>query len=607
MASAASTTLIYNGVTLPFCDTKEFSQSIEREDSTTDQLGTSFRVKVESLVQVDTSHFAAVNYAGISADTASDMERMLASQLMQDRGNLEFSVNGAILLRSCGDEKLANIEGGSSAASYKLDIKNGPKVVALNVRQISGRNLFRVEFTVETCIVVCPLSARTITYPNGAKNIIGVLNNRWSMTETRDQNWYSTKVIEGTLRVVHAGLDPQLYRYAVLPPLMNGYRRTSQRFTRTKDGLNLNYEITDTQVDKVAPWPASEWQCVHTEATGRSGIQGMGNIAISLKGPPGVSKLALVQTGLQIVEAKFGDLRRAFSKEPGKNVQNSVIPMSFAIIDHVHDSKIEIRCDIQRPIMTATVRNALVKNLDDTLEGKITNYQVGTQIVVDAYDSSTPAGFFQCYLQRPCDQTHSMIGAIPVTKNNPGLTTKDTKKKPKPYPADSSKPADDPTTGVSNSQDSYPYTFIDLDNEYRTCDGVIGLPIARSENDQKGKSGTAFIAIFPPQTQRIFTMKAERIGNWPEIPSASPILNDDPNGIQERLIEHVDIPDAPQLMPDGRSLKYSVQLKYTYIMSRSPTENEKLRGASSPIDRTTAASNVLSLSQYKPSNGQGPT
>lgn len=590
------TTLTYNGVTLRECETLRFSQTCQLDESGTDLVHHVFQVRVAAIVQADMLHFAAAQppSGAATAATAGEAQKALRRALMHPHGDLEYLIGSTSMLKVTGNPQTAKSE------NVPLDARNGPFPRDFSIVHVAGERVFRVEFEIEANVVECG-APDLFEVMYGQKGTQNVLSNRWSLEDTKDENWYTTRHWEGTLRVAHSSILPHSMRMLVIPPLQTTFQRQSMRFTQTADGLNLKYSITDKQMHKAPPPPAVKWSATHVESTGIGGAIGVSNLTVQMEGPPGSTKGALLAAAARVVQARIGNLQKNFAAVAGSQQTDGFILQSASIIDQIHANTIELRVEVKQVRKLDTYLNTFFKKLDEPLKTSIPNYDDDVWPVPPAYDGKTPAGVFATYLQTPCNAFHSITGAVPITPQDPGLDK--TSKKPD-YTPSGDLPSADKSPGYSLEQTGkYPYTYIEIDNEYVTYEGVLHMPVARAANADPGGATSVFVSVCPPLTKRIFTMKAERVGAWPTFPK--PAINlTDPNQIQERLLSRRIIPETPKLTADGRTLLYCVQCEYEYGLSRTPTPDEQLRASTSPIDLTTAATNTVQLSLVAKPNGE---
>jgi len=158
-------------------------------------------------------------------------------KLMQAGNVLSYSVGATPILVSPSVN--AN---GSSAVS---DAHNGPFPLACDVVKISGTKTFLVDYAIETYMNEAYLYKSTPCV---------LLSHRWKVTEDIDQDYFSTRRIEGRAqfradRLIFLGAMPDDFRMALFHPLPgNGWKRTAVTVHVGEDGTSLEYALTDKQL-----------------------------------------------------------------------------------------------------------------------------------------------------------------------------------------------------------------------------------------------------------------------------------------------------------------------------------------------------------------------
>ncbi|QDU97534.1 hypothetical protein [Lignipirellula cremea] len=557
--------LTYNGVEMRNVRTLRFEQQCRYDDSGVDLLQQRFLLRVEGLVHAGEATATGVA-APQSAATATAAQTAIRAALMQPRRPFLYVVDDQTLLQA-----------DAIPSSPHRDVNNGPRPLAFDIRHFAGGSVFRVEFELELALVECgagpPSSA-----PAGVARSADVLNHRWTYEETRDADFYALRTWQGRLRVAHAELNPHQFRHLVLPPLSPGFRRQRMQFRAAADGLTLDYAILDQQIHAAPPAPATSWEATYSETTGDDGGHGYAEVAVRLTGPPQARKRDLLTACAQVVEARLGDLRRGF-----RDPRGGPFLKSAALVESLHENEVEMRVRALRPAQGGRYLNLPTQAVGQPLS--LPGYDERLSPLPAAYDNSTPAGAFACYLQSPCDPAHGTPDSVTLTPvgQSPGRGTGTAIEY---LPSTGSMPQD-AAIGLSASQALHPYTLVEIENRYRVQSGRKQVPLCTVG---PGGQTSAILTLHPPQAQRLFYMRAERIGDWPELPRPEDSL--DPNGIAEALLEEEVLPAAPELLADGKTLLYRVEAKYVYALSRAPTLLEKLRVGSSPVDATTPAQNL---------------
>lgn len=637
-----STTLVYNDVIFRDCETKLFDQTVEYDESHTDLLLSRFRIRVAStLVAVSNTAVTSFGITTPVGATAAQRAKDIHARLSEPRKDFWFlvdagvsneqlngglSVDGNLLIAAGNPDGTMLIHPLSSQFTSSdtvtrdsvVDVDNGPKPGKINITEIIGGRSFRVEFEIEICRKIC-VPGYTDSQPdyslfgNTQSTESKVLSNRWSLDESKDENWITTRVLQGTLRVTHKSFWPHLLRTVCVPPLLRGYKRVRQSFVDDPTGLVLKYRIEDQQAHASPPWPAIGWKAHHAEsASGPNGSILTGEISVRLTGPPGVDKVQLIGAAGKIAVDRIKGLVPEFV-DGERDYKTQIINAS--VVNVLHEPTIELR--VQAKYTTDDQKRALAIRIQGmgqpltTLTGTggtdpylVEGYDPRVWPVPLAYDSKEPAGLFACYLQHPCSVWHSMpAGTLPGVIEEPERKEVESSGYPDAeiYSSSHDLPEDTtflnpPVAGPSDKKIdiyNYPYFFVDLENEYQIDTGWSQLPYANT--DPAAKSAL-LVRLHKPVAQRVLTMIATRDGQMPLIPSLAEEKTDH-NGIREVLSQVSITPKAPEIMADGSGRRYSVRVQLVYLLERAPTALEKLRGGSTQLDKSAPLKHILDLNE----------
>lgn len=659
------TTLVYNGVAMFDCETLSFDQTIEYDESKTDPMFSRWRIRVAS--NLVTTHYPSNPSLGINpvqGGTVVNRMHDLQARLSEPRQDFWFlieqapqsdlgsttpldqpliiatgQVPGSYDLPGGGGPVVvdANIVanpfsndsetvlygvGGASANVPRLsvmDCNNGPKPQDVKIVKIIGGRSLRVEFDIEVCRVICDATVQDLK-PNGDddQGLVEdstVLSNRWSIEESKDENWITSRSLHGTLRVANKTVLPHLMRFLTLPPLLKGYKRIRQSFASDPTDLVLKYRVDDRQVHAAPPAPAIAWQAHHTEsATGTEGTIKTGECSVRLTGRPGCDKQQLIGLAGKIIVNRIRGLANLSSP-----TDFSTILKNSTITDVMHEPTIEMRVQVRYTDDSYKALGLRVTRMGTTLDEEfiamdpfnIDDYEPDVNPVPLAFDSTRPAGIFSCYLQRPCSVWHDVPDGVPqsnypVTPVRPPITEydRDTYGDSYEYPSGHTIPEDVVERESDTAFYSYPYTYIELESEYAISTGYIGLPMAR--DDDVAVKTTELIKLHGRFASRILTLSASREGSPPVIPSMTEVIND-PNGAQEVLVDWRIKYKEPKQGATGADRTWHTEAQYIYRLEKSPWQGDVLHGLSSLLDTNSSdpalnsfdlASNVDTTSRY---------
>ncbi|MGV3486235.1 MAG: hypothetical protein ACO1RT_17585 [Planctomycetaceae bacterium] len=650
------TTVIYNGVILRDCETKSFNQTTEYDPSNTDMIHTKFRISVASTL-VATSYPGTVSFGisppedGSPSSAVTTRAKDIFSRLSEPRKDFHMLIEGSVsnektgaggaagstiaLLIATGqfEEGLyfgavgtvgyisTNPLDGSAAVVLRdtvIDVDNGPKPQNVRITEIIGGRSLRVEFEIEISRKICIpgfVDVEPVT-PGGVITADNrIISNRWSLDESKDENWITTKRISGELRVVHTSYWPHAMRLLCVPTLLQGYKRIRQNFTDDPSGLKLKYTIEDQQAHASPPWPAVSWKGHHAETmSGPNGSIFGGEFHIRLTGVPNVDKTLLIGAAGKVAVDRLRGLVPPYDSN-GKRTNFSTILQNASIVNQLDSPTIEMRVQVKYTDKDAAkalaMRVAQMGRPLTTLTGtdpyEVEGYDPRVWPVPLPYDSTSPAGIFSCYLQSPCSVWHDMPGGLPP--GGDGITP------PERKAVSSSGDPDEPETGsdggfeIPDDEESelktydeiydFPYTFVDLESRYEFSNGWVQLPLATTDS---GATTAALIKLHGNTAKRIIYMTTTREGKMPMIPALTEDSYDH-NGIREVLQKWWISGKAPSLLAGGQGRQFSIQTQYVYLLARAPTATEKLRLGSTQIDKVLPADNWMNLAEMEDSGG----
>ncbi|MCX7668909.1 MAG: hypothetical protein N2439_02395, partial [Anaerolineae bacterium] len=366
-----------------------------------------------------------------------------------------------------------------------------------------------------------------------------VLNNRWSLREEIDANFFTVRTISGTLRlgrnVAAAGID---YRELCVPPLEPGFARERMLYTVDPTGLEVQYEIADRQVHTAAPWPATRMRVSHRRGT-HDGVKFHAQCQVRLEGPPFAPKTALLARAIQIIDFYTGLLANA------QTYGRSYYVASADLIEEIGEEN-AVEANVTLAII-GDPTNADAEGLDFidqqlTALGKdldLSAYPAPASPVAgpspnpheskepNAYGYSTVGGrdtalwwVMQCYLQRPWHEPHG-IGRAAAGRGDEAETPTIATRAPQVVRVKEIRRATGAPNEFSEEHKTRMYNYARMLNRYRMPQMRVACPLAVQPTGGAGADGptVAIAQIGRPSATRKIVYDAERIGDWPEIPS----------------------------------------------------------------------------------------
>ena len=608
-----ATKVTYNGITIYNANTKLWELTVVRDPSNTDAIFHKFRMRFEGHIHVqpdkDLVSDAAPTWTGQSSghfttnDAVEHYDIISRSLITQRRPFLVEFGSGVEAFRC--NPPVASQE--ADRFDVDLDVDNGPKPNLISLTQIVSNKVFRVEFEIECAKVHC--EDETL--------INDILSNRWSISEEMDENFFTTRMIRGQLRMAFSDnkngvteMVGHIHRSVIIPPLEDGFKRTRLHMDVTPDGLTANYMIEDKQIDTAAPWPATRIEGSMTYAAeigGKEACAPILNGKVRLFGSPGCKVQLLIARALQVLDARMQCLT-------GSGLDNW-----FAN-----------RCRITEvfgpvPIVDAEISAMSTRDLPKSMPEMamlIPPQQLGERLILlktvagHGYDytkSTVPYVFgtgpgggerrptvlmlLHCYLQNPCSEDHAM----------PTVDAGSTR-----YGEQARKPTD---VTIAESEYTIPFEEPSISTQHKTAIYTMGLmqshylldnvrvqlPIAATVGGEDGEDDdtSAVITLSKGQARREIVYDAERMGVWPEMPTPANTYTD--GTLKATLLKHSQKLHPPILGTDGKKRVFRIRAHYLYALNRPPREDERLRVGVLPFTNLARAD-----TEFQPSLSYAP-
>lgn len=571
----------YGEITLYNVTTRRWSQEVTYDETGTDVIGSKFSLAFDGIIHTQriplTDSITYVSTGGGNPSNAVSAYTSIRQRLNEPRQTLLVLHDSEPMLHVTSST-------GGVAIGQSTDIDNGPKPRRVEITSVVSNTAFRVRFEIDVMVGRCPPSANSM-----------VVSNRWSVTETRDQNFCTTRTIDGVLRLAVSReffeTSPVGHQFLglVFPILETGFRRENLSFTADADGLNCRYSIVDRQVDHSAPWPATDMQVQHTEGTS-DGIKFGSNVQVQLKGPPYVDKRLLIERAIQIADSRLLFLEQS---------ANPTQIITRADITDFIGAEAMITLNIQTLHLTDSPRALLTDLRINTLGKPLTLPEAvaeGEEIPGTEYDRAisplsrlygySPEGerrpsvlvMLHAYLQdKVCrDDEYKSIN---LGSGTPEETEEEDRERPTDIteiPAEGAIPESDFDDHYRSEAKQAIYTISKITSQYMTHDMKVAMPFSKIAPARNVSSPTNVVFdLCEPQCMRRIDIDMERVGELPQIPEPfSTIL--DGTLIATRLKKDETI-YPPVLTADGRYEVFRIEATFWYSLNRPPLPDEQMR------------------------------
>lgn len=502
-----------------------------------------------------------------------------------------------------------------------LDANNGPRPISCSVVRIDGGRAMRVHFSIEICRALCqyePGQNDPSAHPvRDAEKVVGVISNKWNVTEDIDANWQVTLNVEGTLRVRDQRFKPDAMRLMTAVALFPYGRMVSRQFFTSGSGLTLKYRYRITEAGVAPPPGLVDWSGTYSETTVTGGVN-TGTVRVSVRGknhfPIGRTReghtLFMIGWLFKLLATRLR-ISKKFNPLPGVN-PSTIIVQRCIITENMKEPEVSLEC------------NVLHSGDDALLNYTLRLRNMGKELVFPGYDPrwwpNIPAftyrddsrddneygSNYDCYYQNPCSDWHGKptgwdrdfdivpregFNAVPYEGEDDPIDPVDSDV-PQPIFADH---------GWSNEQlkSGFTYVKVEIDNTYDHHSGYMDLPLSTTRFSYNGsvtgaEETSVGIRVHAGIQRRAFVMHAVREGDWPYIPAPEQTITDSSTGVVEYLVEDKTIPETPRLADDGTTLLYSVQCRRIYSRTRPISyADDVYKVGSDPRDKTTPAQNAV--------------
>ncbi|HVX16247.1 MAG TPA: hypothetical protein VHC22_33985 [Pirellulales bacterium] len=592
------TNVQYGQVLLKNVQTRAWEEAWQFDESDTDALYAKYNLEFEGIIHANAALLAqtppfnsapAYTYGGSGTDAVSIYQQIRAC-LHEPRQLLTVTFNGQQVLRAL------HVDAGTDP---DCDVRNGPKPRFVKLTHIANNVVFHVVFGIEVCkLECCVLNTGTAQFVASTTPPGLVLNNRWSVAEAMDSNFFTTRTIRGKLvcsQSMAANLNT--LRPQIVPTLKPGFKRESIEFAVLPNGLEADYTVVDRQVHTAAPFPATRMQATFSEQNDQQ-TAFYSEIRVVMEGSPNSDKALLLTRCVQVAAARLGDPNTWYpTSDPTKT---ATYIEQIALTEHLGETNmVEFVARLRR--QPPVGGGAFIGNLPALstnsnfgqplqLPGTPTNYDPAQSPVPwpfgytpggdarDPSDDSNPAIVLYlsaCFLQTPCDNQHgiSQVTGLPAG----GLTQEDSKKN-EPYVSSTTVSALSPWQPASSSvlaavTPGTVWLFYRAESVYEFPRLKVGLPIA-GDITNPAQNATSFVSLALPQARRIVRIDAERIGAPPTMPMPMETYVD--GLITGTLLKHRIVAYPSTTTVDGVNRVFRLKGEYIFGLNRAPLPTETL-------------------------------
>ena len=333
----------YNGVTLKHATVTSWDETVEYDSSGMNLIGNKITLSIEGTVfplaipvKTAVNQLEQAAYRGVDAEapnahiTGFDSIVALAAdrhptdtfafrlnsclrQLSMPRGSFKMqnSITGEVLFvafaQDSSEERLTN----DPVKRRNCDVDGGPKPHSVRIVQTTNE-FARISFSITIMKIRCLAGEIQESGEElGSDPLVGfTVSNRCWTEETIDSNFYVTRTFTGKLRISSVERSVHFWRNMYYPPLEDGFKRESVRFSESENGLELSYVVTDKQTRISPPYPATAFSGTLSYSVENSCMLTL-NVNLTMIGRPDADKKLLRARAFQAVTKKTDQFTNA--------------------------------------------------------------------------------------------------------------------------------------------------------------------------------------------------------------------------------------------------------------------------------------------------------
>lgn len=286
----------YNGVTLPFPHVTSFDQSTVMDESNTDWMYTKLDITLQcSFSPGYLNYINATELNGTTVGNPLDIMKTIRAKLLKPRKSLVYTINNRSL-----------IPGAPDGVTGTVDARNGPQPQSCRIIEC-GHDTFLCQYH----IIAHYWEKNTVANGLVTKNNVGnfIIGHRWTETQSVDRFMLSTVTRSGVCTIRSDNVEGKIADMARdtlgTVAVRSGYIRENATYTVTKDGLQLQYTITERELYKMPPTPAYEADGYYTETTPKGGATRTISAYVRLKAGKTAQQDNLIGAAISTVVVKL--------------------------------------------------------------------------------------------------------------------------------------------------------------------------------------------------------------------------------------------------------------------------------------------------------------
>lgn len=500
----SATNIVYNGVPIANVLTEGIDHQVVFDSSNVNPIAVRVTVSGTGLIHRVSPGIPKTIGVGVGADLAAGFN-MIIDQLMQPGRAFAMYVGDTALFDVVPGHVrpgLPNPNAGDGLPIRRTDVNHGP-IPSIHVLEIISANTMKIQFRI---VMHLPYTDR-----DGYK-LGGAVSFRWWIVEDIDyRDATTTRTYQGTLRVRHVGHNvlTEIRNNFVFPPLVSGFQRQRISLNQKPNGLELDFTVTDKEVWAAAPSPATRWEGYQTQFTAEKLLL-VSEVSVTVWGDKKTPKNDLLVLCRKILDTKLHRL--------DMSAQGQTFLRSLRIRDSFTENKIEASASVNM-----IPSNKIIWNLEKGNFGQPLNVgfpsspsefpTYNKELARTVSPTACIKGLFLAALQDPLHVTDAF--RYPEVVEDARQVVFGALDCGESAPTEPEIPAETDRKVSSEHLDSA-YTVYCLTSETDKNWGTIALPVGKSSS---GEDTAAILKLHQPTANLRVRMEAERINQWPTLPS----------------------------------------------------------------------------------------
>lgn len=545
----SATSIVYNSVPITNVLTEGIDHEVVQDGSGVSPICVRVTVSCTGMIHLASSNYPLTIGSTVAAygDLATGFNAII-DQLMQPGRPFGMYVGGSLLfdvVPGTVRPGISNPNAGDSLPIRKTDVNHGP-IPSVRVLEIVSGNTMKIQFRV---VMHLPY-----TDQDGTK-LGGALSFRFWISEDIDYtDLTTTRTYHGTLRVRHLGHNvlTEIRNNFVMPPLVKGFERKRITLQQRPNGLELDWTVQDKEVYAVAPSPATSWEGYQTQFTAEKLLL-VSEVYVRVRADKKTPKNDLLVLCRKIIDTKLHGIDFSY--------QNQTFLRSLRIKDTFTKNEIEMQASVNMISKNKIIWNLEKGNFAQPLNVGFPDYpsqlpDYNKEYARIASPTACIKGLFLALLQDPLH-----VSGIPYVNEDARQIEFGRLDCPEVVVTEPDIPAETDRK-ISPDHLAAAYTAYGIMSTTDKQWGTIQLPLGKSST---GDATARVISLHRPISQLRVVMEAERLNQWPQMPTPQEYQK---LGCTFTPLRTPIAASAPRTSADYLKTLYHVSAEYVFAQDR---------------------------------------